>query len=71
MLLAIVLLTRSAIETWVLQRSLGDAFDGYATIAFVRHDGDRTTLDGVKITADGGAVTLAADSIACVLRGDV
>ena len=71
MLLAIVLLTRSAIETWVLQRSLGDAFDGDATIAFVRHDGDRTTLDGVKITADGGAVTLAADSIACVLRGDV
>jgi len=70
-LLTIVLLTRSAIETWVLERSLGDAFDGDATIAFVRHDGDRTTLDGVSVTADGGAFTLAADSIAYALHGDV
>ncbi len=71
MLLAAVLLTRSAIESWVLQRALADAFDGEATIGFVRHDGDRTTLDGVSISTRGGGFTLAADSIAYVLHGDV
>jgi exopolysaccharide biosynthesis protein len=69
--LAILLLARGAIESWTFQRALGDAFDGAATIGFVRHDGDRITLDGVGITADGGAVTLAADSVACEPRGDV
>lgn len=69
--LAVVLLARSALETWVLERSLGDAFDGAAKIGFVRHDGDRTSLDAVKVTALGGALTVAADSVACTLHGDV
>ncbi len=70
MLIVAVAAWHETIERWSLQRALAAAFDGDASIAGLRHDGDVTVLDGVRVQSSSGSIAVRADRLAYTDRGD-
>jgi exopolysaccharide biosynthesis protein len=66
--IVIGLVARDALETAWLQRALGGAIGGDATIGGLRHGGGMRVLDNVRLRTGDGAVTLTAEHVSLADR---